>query len=455
MVISSAVALLQSTDLQNAGGFYPSVINSALDKLTILAQQLSEKLSRAVTVPITSAVVPDALIASVIASAAQTSADAASAADSLAGINASTVLVNKTSTTGSAILPAGTTAQRDASPADGYTRFNSTLPALETWYSSAWNAIATTANAVLTTGVQTIAGIKTWTDGIIIGSGSKINFLGASGELQVAGVSAILFNQYGLTTTPITTRQTVELGTVDSSGFPAFGGSTGSTTVTTATTLYLNAANGMVNRRGSITNPSWTSLSTNGTMYAYLDIAADGTCTTGSTTLAPVYQFGGTYSVTSGQFTFNIQEMTGKVGNGATAAQTYRVFVGEVTVAGAVVTAITWYALMGMYAVEQGAPALNTTYTFNHNIGNKHIRCVNYYECITAEGGYTAGERIKVVGDGNAGTSTAWYGTNFSYDKGVLRITTTGNIFIPIRTGGSVAATPANWKVGTFMERSF
>src|SRR4030042_3951719 len=138
----------------------------------------------------------------------------------------------------------------------------------------------------------------------------------SAGEIQLAGLPALQFNKLGLTTTPITTRQTVESGTVDSNGFAAFGGSTGSTTVTTATTLYLNAANGMVNRRGSITNPSWTGLSTNGTMYLYLDIAADGTCTTGSTILAPVSQFGGTYSVTSGQFTFNIQEMVGKVGNG-------------------------------------------------------------------------------------------------------------------------------------------
>jgi hypothetical protein len=58
--------------------------------------------------------------------------------------------VSKTSTTGSAVLPAGTTAQRDGTPADGYTRFNSTLTALEAWYSSAWNTVATT--AFVTTG---------------------------------------------------------------------------------------------------------------------------------------------------------------------------------------------------------------------------------------------------------------------------------------------------------------
>ena len=222
---------------------------------------------------------------------------------------------------------------------------------------------------------------------------------GSQGSLSISGVQSLVFNKQGLTTTPITTRQTIELGTVDSSGFAAFGGSTGSTTVTTATTLYLNAANGMVNRRGSITNPSWTGLSTNGTMYAYLDIAADGTCTTGSTTLAPVYQFGGTYSTTNNQFTFNIQEMVGKVGNGSTAAQTYRVFVGEVTVSGNVTTAIVWYALMGRYDSGYTAtlPSTNTKTSKSHNIGINPIYRTFILECTTTELGIAVGEQIDVL----------------------------------------------------------
>lgn len=188
-------------------------------------------------------------------------------------------------------------------------------------------------------------------------------------SLLVGGIEALKFNSQGLITTPITVRQTVELGPVDTNGFASFGGSTGSTTVTASGTLYLNAANGMVNRRGSTTNPSWTGASTNGTMYAYLDIAADGSCTSGLSTLAPTYRWGGADVVTSGQFTFNIQEMTGKVGNGATAVQTYRVYVGEFTVAGNVVTAITWYALMGRYDSGLFAVASSTTYTRNHNLG--------------------------------------------------------------------------------------
>jgi hypothetical protein len=161
----------------------------------------------------------------------------------------------------------------------------------------------------------------------------------------------------------------------------------------------------MVNRRGSITNPSWTGLSTNGTMYAYLDIAADGTCTTGSTTLAPTYRFGGADVVTSGQFTFNIQEMTGKVGNGATAVQTYRVFVGEVTVAGGVVSAITWYALMGRYDSGWFAVAVATQYIKSHNIGCYPTKHYSFGASDSA--GATSGQWMYVSSVANAGGG-AW-----------------------------------------------
>ena len=44
--ITSKVANLQPVVLTNAGGFYPKVINDALDRLTIMVQQLAESVSR-------------------------------------------------------------------------------------------------------------------------------------------------------------------------------------------------------------------------------------------------------------------------------------------------------------------------------------------------------------------------------------------------------------------------
>jgi len=46
MVITSEVDYLQAVDLTNQGGFYPSVINDALDRLTILTQQLKTDVDR-------------------------------------------------------------------------------------------------------------------------------------------------------------------------------------------------------------------------------------------------------------------------------------------------------------------------------------------------------------------------------------------------------------------------
>jgi hypothetical protein len=47
-------------------------------------------------------------------------------------------VIGRTGATGSAVIPSGTTAQRDGSPAVGYTRFNSTLGKNETWNGTHW-----------------------------------------------------------------------------------------------------------------------------------------------------------------------------------------------------------------------------------------------------------------------------------------------------------------------------
>ena len=57
------------------------------------------------------------------------------------GFLTSTTGVTKTATTGSGVLPSGTTAQRDGSPAAGYIRFNSDETSFEGYDGSAWGAI--------------------------------------------------------------------------------------------------------------------------------------------------------------------------------------------------------------------------------------------------------------------------------------------------------------------------
>jgi len=259
----------------------------------------------------------------------------------------------------------------------------------------------------------------------------------------------------------LTRRQTIMSGPVTSDGLPNFGGSTGSGTVTMTGTLIATAANGFsssgqADRVGSITDASWTGLTTDGTMYLYLDIAADGTATTGSGTLAPIYQFGGTPSTTSGQFTFNISQMTAYVGNGSAAPATYRVYVGQVTVASNVVSAITWYALNGRYVAPWTATLFNasTTASFSHNLGLIPIYVSFEVECTSAEQGYAVGERtfdmytfdsVTAVLPPFAKTATTATTVNSANDWRIRNIS----------TGALALVTKASWKYRAIVDRGF
>jgi hypothetical protein len=75
-------------------------------------------------------------------------ADVTIVADNIANINAAAAeipnlaaKVSKTSDTGSAVIPSGTTAQRDGSPVDGYFRYNSDLDSFEGYVDGAWGGV--------------------------------------------------------------------------------------------------------------------------------------------------------------------------------------------------------------------------------------------------------------------------------------------------------------------------
>lgn len=255
-------------------------------------------------------------------------------------------------------------------------------------------------------------------------------------------------------------RQTVISGPVNSSGVAAFGGSTGATTVTATGTLIASAANGygasgVVDLVGSITNPEWTGLSTNGAMYLYLTVNADGTCTTGSTTLAPVYQQGGTYSTTSGQFTFNISEWVGKVGDGSAANQAYRVYVGEVTVSAGVVSAIVWYALRGEAVVETGTLSTGTAYALNHYIGTIPRRVTMALVNVTSDAGWNTGDEVQLPPNYDNGSTSRLFGA--AAQKLAARIVIGANA-LAVPNGSTAvlsAITMANWKFRLYLGRSW
>lgn len=89
ITLTSRVQNLQPVTLTNQGGFYPKVINTALDRLTILVQQVVEQVGRAVKTPISSGLTPDQLIADLYAVEANAGNSATAAADSAANAAAS------------------------------------------------------------------------------------------------------------------------------------------------------------------------------------------------------------------------------------------------------------------------------------------------------------------------------------------------------------------------------
>lgn len=69
ITITSAITNTQNLTLTNAGGFYPSSINDALDRTVILVQQLAEQVSRSLLSPVSSALTVTQWFAQQIANA--------------------------------------------------------------------------------------------------------------------------------------------------------------------------------------------------------------------------------------------------------------------------------------------------------------------------------------------------------------------------------------------------
>jgi hypothetical protein len=77
-----------------------------------------------------------------------------------------TTVVSKTSNTGSAVIPSGTSAERDGSPSNGYFRYNSDLDSFEGYVDGAWGGVGgAQAGGVIYENGQTISADYTITAG--------------------------------------------------------------------------------------------------------------------------------------------------------------------------------------------------------------------------------------------------------------------------------------------------
>lgn len=201
-----------------------------------------------------------------------------------------------------------------------------------------------------------------------------------------------------------------------SSGAPSFLTTSSTLTlafqnISAASPLVLACAKGAPDGAGAsdavavfTANPSVTLPPSQAYVAPYWDFDA---AAWGSSTLAPIFQFGGTISTVAGQYTFDFQAMVGWVGNagGTAAVRANRVYVGEGATSATAVTAMVAYPYNGL-AVSPwvtGLPATSSLTTWAHNLGVQPSRVVVELECVTADGGFSVGDRLAtdrgVVGD--------------------------------------------------------
>lgn len=417
-------------------------------------------------------------------------------------------LGERTSTTGTLSVPLGSTAQRDVSLGTGI-RYNSSLAQFEGYSGATWGSLgggggapvslastATTdigvqvSQAVEISGTTAITSFGTnyngprflrFTGALVLTQSAALNLPGGVSITTVAGDTAIAYPNQSLNgwnvvsytkadgtavtagmLTPLV-RQTVLSGPVDTNGQSAFGGATSSTVVTASGTLIATAANGWVtggssDRVGSIVNPSWTGLTTNGTMYLNLQIASTGVCTPIARTVQPIEIQGSAAAyTTAGQMCTSISQMSTFIGNGSVVAQAWEVKVGEVTVAAGVVTAITWYALNGRYSrTTSTLPATGSAISQNHNLGVQEAANRLYLINITPQNGFNTGEIIE--------NYFQWDGAGVLYGvgkwagrlSGGFSLITGYALYSFTKSTGAVTATaPANWAYTLEFKRSW
>ena len=271
-------------------------------------------------------------------------------------------------------------------------------------------------------------------------------------------------------------RQTVAAGPVSSAGLPTFLPSTnGALSLTmqnvTATARFVaTAANGWDwqgrpnDRVGvSLANLQWTGLTASRTAatpnFLYVAVGADGALTPGSTILAPVYQQSGTPGTANGQFTFNIGEMKGYLGNGSSAAEAFVVMVGEAATDGSGVISTVAYAYNARF-VSAFTTTLPTAATFtsaNHNLGIKPNVAKFIVENVTPEHGYSAGDQIT---EGHASAYSTLYipmpVVTTSKLIGIQLGQSAGYV-VTIRTSGVTTAsvTAGSWKYAFVADRGW
>jgi hypothetical protein len=225
--------------------------------------------------------------------------------------------------------------------------------------------------------------------------------------------------------------------------------------ITASDPLIVHASQGRGGRTASITaNITWSPLASSSTVFLGLTIDANGTATPFSTTTAPIYQRGGVPSTTNGQYTYVIGSRTMYLGDGSAANKVYAVFVGECTTSGSAVTATVAYAFEGRMCSPQTAiPAGGTITTFNHNIGVRPDFFDVMIANVTTQHGYSPGDVLRAFGDSTSNNQTP-LGMVTGRNSAQVNYGTT--LIVPVRTTGAIASiTRTSWEYIFYADRGW
>jgi hypothetical protein len=205
-------------------------------------------------------------------------------------------------------------------------------------------------------------------------------------------------------------------------------------------------------------NLTWSGLTASSTVFLGVTVS-NGTLTTFSTTLAPIYQYGGTISTTNGQYTFDYAAMRMWLGNGSSASQVTAVFVGETVTSGSAVTSTVAYNYNGYYDSGWIATLFSAVVSKNHNIGTT-VLVKFFVQNLTSEHNYNVGDIYQAFGSPYYYSAGAAYGPFFWSTRNTCGATPGAsgawNAQITDKsTGYTFNPTLANWAYKFIAQRSW
>lgn len=328
-----------------------------------------------------------------------------------------------------------------------------------------------------------IQALQTFQTGIdkLTTAGDSLSFNGSSYVRLARGSSGQYLGVSGTAlawATPITygftgERQTVQHGPVTTAGLPSFLPATAASlnlttqNISSSYPLVASSANG-ANTQGAVNaigvstaNLTFSGLTLNRAAatpnYLYVTVVS-GALTPAASLLAPIYQWGGTPSVTNDQFTYNIGEGRMYRGNGSTATQWSAVFVGEAATDATTVISTVAYAYNGRYDSGYTAtlPSGGTAVAKNHNIGIIPVSFDFLANCTTTDAGWSVDEEISsknMTGFNGSSDTVPVLGSGSK----TMTVNTSGSPFYVLNksTGAVVALTLASWKYRMVAERGW